>query len=185
MAPELLKYDSNADLPEQYAHQIVSFIRIHWFDAYQFDIHAPAGPEMWHPTYFVLADGPALFSAARALWQTVKHDGNTYKCYGLGAVFTYPAFRKRGYGRQVVDAATQHILASDGDLALLWTGPELEPFYGQSGWQHPDKVTVLLGDEDNPEVSDDFFMMLFLSETVKQRRATFDQTPIYFGPWSW
>lgn len=185
MAPELLKFNSNAALPEHYGHQIMSFMRIQWFDPYQFDVHAPPAPEMWHPTYFVLADGPAVFSAAKVLWQMVKHDGNAYKCYGLGTVFTYPAFRKRGYGRRVVDAATDHILVSDADLALLWTLPELEPFYAHCGWQHPAHVTIHLGDENDPEVSKDFFMMQFLSERAKQRRADFDRSPIYFGQWGW
>jgi len=185
VAPKLLKYHSNQELPEHYAQQIMSFMRIHWFDPYQYDVNAPTSPEEWHPAYFVLADEQALFSATKVLWKMVKHDGNQYKCYGLGTVFTYPAFRKRGYGRQVVGAATQHILKSDADLALLWTLPDLEPFYVQSGWQHPDKVTVLLGDEGDPEADDGFYMMLFLSERVKQLRLTFDQKPIYFGRWGW
>lgn len=63
---------TNADLPVSFGHQIRDFIRIHWFDIFQYDIHARALPEEWKPVYFVLGDEPALYSHAGVSTQSVE-----------------------------------------------------------------------------------------------------------------
>ena len=55
--PTLSRY-TNRDLPDHFAHQIRDFIRIHWFDAFQYDVRAPAVSDDLSPVYFVLAEDP-------------------------------------------------------------------------------------------------------------------------------
>ena len=74
---------TNKDLPNDFGHQIRDFIRIHWFDIFQYDVHADAIGEDLKPVYFVMADEPALFSHAAAVTRPVKCNGQTYACGGL------------------------------------------------------------------------------------------------------
>ena len=92
--PTLSRFTNN-DLPVHFAHHIRDFIRIHWFDIFQYDVRADATGEDLKPVYFVMADDPALFSHAAAETRAVECNGQTYSCSGLSAVFTYPAFRNR------------------------------------------------------------------------------------------
>jgi GNAT superfamily N-acetyltransferase len=180
----LLNFPESA-LPRDYDWQIRDFIRIFWFDAYTFDLDAALGPPDWHCHYFVMVDKHVLMSTARAMWKMLEIDGQSYTVYGLGAVLTYPAFRKRGYGGQVVEAATNYIKAQpDADLAILWTDPTLESFYGRLGWETQQNIAVTFGSADNPQPSG-FYMMLFLSERAKQLCASLNGGSIYFGEYTW
>lgn len=96
-------------LPTDYEWQIRDFVRIHWYDAFQHDVNETLHTPFWHPRYFVIANQRALFSAATAVWKPVEINGTAYKTYGLSSVLTYPAFRGKGYGLQVVEAATDYI----------------------------------------------------------------------------
>lgn len=188
--PQLVFYDSNATLPQHFMHQIHSYLRIKWYeyDPYQWSRNPPATPDFWHPAYFLMVAGEGLLSTAKVVWWHVKHDNHEYKCYGLTGVFTYPAWRRRGYGKQVVQAATEHILASDADLAILWTAPEnpfLKQFYAACGWTHYQDVKLRFYEGERSSEDDAFRMMLFVSDRVKQRRQAFDEKPIYFGPYPW
>ena len=182
--PTLNRY-TNRDLPDHYAHQIRDFIRIHWFDAFQYDVHAPAISDHWSPVYFVVADDPALFSHAAAVTHSVECNGQTYSCGGLSGVLTYPAFRNRGYASQVVQAATDYISNSAFDLALLWTSPDLEHFYGRFGWQHHAAIRTFTGSQTSPEFYDAFVMIRFLSELAAANRADFESHQVYVGPHAW
>lgn len=182
--PELLEFSSLEQLPAHYAQQIRDFIRIYWHDAYSYDLNASVYPRTLHPHVVAVVDGPALFSSAGVVWKRIEHAGQEYKLYGLSGVLTYPAFRKKGYGRMVVDAATKVIRAdAEADIAILWTDPDLHQFYAQSGWEHPQGVTTLVGDPAEP--FDAHLMMLFLSERARQHRTDFESMPVYFGPYSW
>jgi GNAT superfamily N-acetyltransferase len=147
-------------------------------------VHEPLFPASWNPHVVALVDGPAVFSSATVVWKMIEHAGQLYKTYGLSSVMTYPAFRKKGYGRRVVDAATETIRAvGDADIAILWTDSELHKFYASSGWEHPEAITMLVGEPPQPYNA--YLMMLFLSEHARQHRADFERTPVYFGPYSW
>jgi GNAT superfamily N-acetyltransferase len=184
--PQLSVYPSTAEFPTHLAYQAHAFIRITWFDIYQYDIHAPMTPDEWHPTHIAVSEASVLMAYGAAVWKNLDFAGQTYKCYGLSGIHTYPAFRKRGYGTQVVKTATEHICQDPAaDIALLWTDPNLTGFYGQFGWEATPDITIHLGDEAQPRIDDGYYMMLFLSERAKAERATFSQHPIYFGDGSW
>ncbi len=179
--PELLQF-SGETLPEHYEWQIRDFVRIHWYDAFVHNVNETLHPPFWHPTYFIVAEQHALMSSAAAVWIMLEIAGQAYKTYGLSSVMTYPAFRKKGYGNQVVRASTDYIRQqTDADIALLWTSPSLEAFYNQSGWQHSDSIIVTCGDPKNPEPTD-FPMMMFLSERASKLR---DIKTFYFGEYTW
>jgi len=184
VVPTLCQF-TNQDIPEAYAHQIRDFIRIHWFDVFQYDVHAPPMPDASHPVYFVLVDGPALFSHAAVVTQTVECTGQTYSCGGLGSVFTYPAFRKRGYGHQVVQAAAEYLTTSTFDLSLLWTDADKQAFYERSGWEHRPALRTYYGDKAAPELYDAFTMIRMTSDRAKQHRADFESAPVYIGQYGW
>jgi GNAT superfamily N-acetyltransferase len=182
--PTLGRFTNN-DLPDHFAHQIRDFIRIHWFDAFQYDVHAPAVSDELAPVYFVVTDGPALFSHAAVVTRSVECNGHTYSCGGLSAVLTYPAFRKRGYGMQVVQAASAHLSAGSFDMALLWTAPDMEHFYGRCGWEHHPGIRTFKGPQASPEFYDAFTMVRFLSDRSQKSRADFEAYPVYVGQYSW
>jgi predicted acetyltransferase len=182
--PQLLEYTTDA-LPRDYFWQIQDFIRIHWFDGFQYDLDEPFKPGIWNPHYFVIAEKHALMSSARALSKMVEIDGVPYKMYGLGAVLTYPAFRKRGYGGQVVEAATNYIKAQpDADFAIFWTDPSMASFYSPYGWETEENIAVTFDRPENPQPTG-FRMMLFLSDRAKQLRPSLNGGSIYFGEYTW
>jgi GNAT superfamily N-acetyltransferase len=186
LMPTLSFYHSTAELPPLVACQIQSFIRIVWYDMFKDDIHEPPLPDAWNPVYVVLGEEEAVFSHAGIVRQVLVHKGVTYNTYGLSSVFTYPGFRERGYGRQVVDAATTYIQQQPGaDLALLFTGASLERFYGDSGWVHTPEITITKGDPQHLTTLDYFTMMLFCSEKGQQGRKKFSRVPLYIGPAMW
>jgi predicted acetyltransferase len=182
--PTLSRFTNN-DLPDHFAHQIRDFIRIHWFDAFQYDVHAPAVSDEWSPVYFVLTEDPALFSHAAAIMRSVECNGQTYSCGGLSSVLTYPAFRKRGYASQVVQAATEYLSSSLFDVALLWTSPENEHFYGRFGWEHHPAIRTFVGSPTSPEFYDAFTMIRWLSPRAAENRADFESHKVYVGPYAW
>ncbi|MEP7291718.1 MAG: hypothetical protein ABI835_08030, partial [Chloroflexota bacterium] len=106
---EVQQYASN-ELPAEIDAQVASFIRIVWASDEQgedrfWSINDPSG-EVAH---FAIVERGVLVSYA-LVRRTITHLGNTYRLMGVGGVMTYPAFRKEGHGRRVVDAATAYIL---------------------------------------------------------------------------
>lgn len=177
---------TNADLPRGYAQQIIDFVRIHWYDAYKHGPQPYASPDALAPVYHVIAEGGALLSSATVVRRRITHAGESYMCYGLGSVLTYPYFRKRGYGRRVVTSATDSIYAApDADIAWLQTMPELNKFYSSAGWDHLPDLISLSGDPDSPQDRQSYAMMLFVSERAQQNRATFEQARLYLGEYLW
>ena len=182
--PQLQQFTLD-ELPDHFGWQMLDFVRIHWFDIYSHEQEANFFPKQWHSLSFIVAEKKALYSAATAIWQDREFQGETFRAYGLTAVMTYPAFRKKGYGLQVVAAATDYIKQqADADLAILWTGTDLEGFYNRTGWEHPRDFTVSIGDPDNPEISN-YPMLLYLSDRGCALRDSLAGQTLYFGQYSW
>jgi len=183
---ELHVYQSTEELPKQFEWQIRTFLRILWFSANEDELNEPLTAAELHPVYFVLAKEDRLVSYARIIWMYINHLGNTYKMYGLGDVFTFPASRNKGYGRRVVSSATNYIRAdSDADVALLLTEPSLENFYQPSGWEHIPNLMLLTGEQISPQLRDDFAMMLFLSQKARHNRTNFQTQSVFLPGDEW
>jgi predicted GNAT family N-acyltransferase len=185
--PALTIYHSNEELPAVYECQIRAFVRMLWYDAYAYgDMDSPMFDPERHPHFVVLAERHALISYARVNWVNVAHAGETYRLYCLGDVFTYPAFRKKGYGQQVVAAGTDLIRSDpEADLAILFTDPELAAFYAESGWRHIPTLKAAVGDLAKPDPYDAFAMMLFLSPKAQQHRPDFDTHTLNLPGYAW
>ncbi|MBI1257565.1 MAG: GNAT family N-acetyltransferase [Chloroflexi bacterium] len=135
--------------------------------------------------HFVLMERGLLISHADVSERTITHLGETYRMCGVGEVMTHPAFRHEGHGQRVVAAATEYIFSRDADIAMLFTGTELEPFYAGNGWVALSNHAITFGDPVQPKARDEFVMMLFLSDKGKTRRADFERGPIYVGASMW
>lgn len=184
--PSIQVFFPSDNLPTEFECQIRAYIRFLWHDSYVYDLDEPLVRSVRHPHFVVMSERHALMSAARVTWVMMNHAGQTYKIYCLGDVFTYPAFRKRGYGHQVVAQATQIIRDDEeADVAILFTDQSLEDFYGQCGWEHVQGFSGTLGEPDAPEKAHDFAMMLFLSEKGKQTRQRFASEPVYLPGYGW
>jgi GNAT superfamily N-acetyltransferase len=183
---QLHVYHTAEDLPALYEWQIRSFLRIIWYAPNEEDLNEPLTAAELHPVFFILAKGDMLISYTRLIWMKVSHVGQTFKMYGLGDVFTFPASRGRGYGRQIVQAAADYLHADpEADAAILLTEPALEGFYHYSGWEHIPAMSITVGERDNPRKCDDFPMMLFLSQKARQMRSAFETEPIFLPGDEW
>ena len=116
---------------------------------------------------------------------TITHAGESYDVRGVGGVFTYPAFRNEGHGAQVVAAFSDNIRSSDADVGMLFTGPDLHPFYRRSGWTTVNRDGVYYGDPEQPEHSDAHLMILPVSEKGIAHRADFELGLLYVGAATW
>ncbi|MFN8418887.1 MAG: GNAT family N-acetyltransferase [Anaerolineae bacterium] len=186
--PQLTIYRFNEALPPELECQIRAFIRLTWYDAYAEnpDLEAPMLPPDDHPQHVVLAERHALISHARLSWVQVDHAGERFKTYCLGDVFTYPAFRGKGYGRIVADAATALIREDgDADIAILFCDPKLEEFYGQCGWSHVPDLTANIGEIDALEPHNHFAMMLLLSDKARRSQDAFRTQTIFLPGYDW
>jgi GNAT superfamily N-acetyltransferase len=179
-------YRSNAELPDHLRGQILSLIRIEWPDDAGDYLGPEALPETWHPSHVVGTQGDAILSYAGVVWRHIEHAGEIFKTYGLSSVFTFPAMRRRGLGSRIVRHATSWIRQTgDGDIAVLFTAPGMEPFYERCGWQAMPATRFLIGDRAAPRVHAAVTMMLFLSAKGREHQSAFTDAPVYVGVDAW
>jgi len=176
---------SQTEFPVIFKWQAIAFMRCEWSDIFQGEnLYMPETyPPENHPIHFVLAEGETLISYAAIMEVRLHHGGNVYHVYGFGNMFTFPPFRKHGYGEQVLLTATNYIRASAVDLAILFCDPKLEGFYAASGWQATHSPTRL-GQPDQYQVYEPSRMMLFLSEKGRVHQKDLDNQPVYID-WPW
>jgi GNAT superfamily N-acetyltransferase len=182
-----LRFYLSEDLPPDLKWQILSFLRAAWPEGFEGALRlrdwiALPGD---HPSHVVSIENGLLISHTEVVWRYQDHAGETYKAYGLSSVFTYPGMRGQGYGRQIVDAGTEIIRASDADIGIFHCVPSLGPFYAASGWIPMTGATSWIGPKNAPVVSDELMMMLFLSEKGRRGRPAFEREPLYFGEYTW
>jgi GNAT superfamily N-acetyltransferase len=179
-------FPTNADLPDHLRWQIISIIRMQWYDIAGDYAGPPALPDEWHPAHVVGTEGDALVSYAGVVWRDIEHAGVTFRSFGLSTVFTFPALRRRGFGSEVVRCATARIRrAGDADLAVLFTTPGTAPFYERSGWQAMPSTEFLIGSRTVPTRHRDVSMMLFVSAKGQRHRSAFEHAKVYFGEDAW
>jgi GNAT superfamily N-acetyltransferase len=177
----------SSDLPWLVKCQIHSFMRIEWTGGYtgeqQFRDEVWPEGEAQSTVHFVLEERGFVISHAGVVWKRIEHDGENYETGGLTGVLTFPDFRRRGYGTQVIEAATRYIVEKGVDIGL--TTSHLRLFYTRMGWIPMEMTNIMHGDPTSPTVVDELVLMLFLSEKGKEGRRTFEDRPIYVGANSW
>ena len=182
--PTLHLYLQN-EFPAIFKWQAIAFMRCEWSDIFQGDnLYMPETyPPENKPVHFVLAEGETLISYAAVMEVDLVHTGNDYHVYGFGNMLTFPPFRKHGYGRQVLSAATELIRKSNADVGVLFCDPSLENFYASEGWATTPSATRL----GEPELYDTYHpsrMMLFVSQKGLDHRQDFERQPMYVD-WPW
>ena len=172
------------DVPDTLLCQALSFMRIEWSFAFSGTerLKKDSWPPEFHPVAFLISEQDILISYAELWHFSLTHAGESYQVCGFGDVFTYPAFRREGYGQQVVAAAAQHIDASEADVAMLFCKPSLVGFYGRSGWEAQPEAVTRVGTPVAYTAHEKLRMMRFISEKGKRARSVFAQQPLYL-PW--
>jgi predicted GNAT family N-acyltransferase len=178
---------SDNDLPENLKIQILDFMRIEWPDGFRGDnlnrdwIDKPKN----HPVHFVTTtDNHLAVSYVGVLWKELRHSEVGYITYGLSGVFTYPQFRGKKYGLDLVKQATEYItLKTDADIILFPS--RLDGFYEKAGYEKMTGAILYEGLIDNPKKVSESLFMQFLSEKSKGHRQDFVDQPIYFGEDIW
>jgi hypothetical protein len=182
-----LRFYLSEDLPPDLKWQILSFLRVAWPGGFVGEnrLRDWISPPADHPSHVVLVENGLLISHAEVVWKYLDHAGERYKAYGLSGVLTYPSLRGQGYGRQVVDAGTKIIRASDADVGMFHCAHSLGPFYAKSSWIPMPGATTWVGRDNALVVSGELLMMLFLSEKGRRGRPAFEREPVYFGEDTW
>ncbi|HEY0753222.1 MAG TPA: GNAT family N-acetyltransferase [Ktedonobacteraceae bacterium] len=137
-----------------------------------------------HPVYFLLEEEDILISHIAVVWEVLPHVSQEYKAYGFTEVFTYPAFRKQGYGLQLVRSAKQYIeQREDADLIIFHSSRR--GFYEHEGFEPMSSMVTLVGEPQNPGRSNEIGFIRFLSEQGQQGREQFAKGTLYFGDETW
>lgn len=182
--PTLTIYEQQ-DFPGVYNWQAIAFMRCEWPSIFQGDIlylSAPYPPEL-NPVHFVMAEGESLLSYATIMKLNIPHAGQNFSVYGFGNMLTFPPYRKQGYGRKILQAATEFIQKSAVDVAILFCDKSLENYYGPEGWLATTSPTYL-GYSGEPVAYEPLRMMLFVSEKGRAAQKDFESSPLYIDyPW--
>lgn len=94
------------------------------------------------------------------------------------------AIRRQGYGRRVLELATDSIKHSDVDAAILFCEPQVEVFYEAYGWETA-RAPTRIGTPHDYEVHEGVGkMMLYVSEKGQQGKLDFENQPLYVE-WPW
>ncbi len=174
------------NVPENFKCQILSFVRIEWPELFSGErrLRDWTSKPGLHPVTLLLEEEGVLISRLEVVWDMLHHAGEEYKTYALSGVFTYPAFRKKGYGLQLVQSAKDYIeQCEDADIVLFHS--TLKGFYERVGFERMEHLVTLVGYPQNPERSDEMGFMLFLSEKGKRGRNSFEKGPVYVGESIW
>ena len=178
----LLRYRHD-ELPSDLKWQAVSYMRVEW-PFINGGMLRETYPAELRPVHFALVEDDLLLSYAATFRLRVEHAGEEYEMEGFGNVFTYPASRRKGYGRRVVEAAAGHIRGSHADVAVLFCQPELEGFYAASGWEASREAGTVVAGEGEPKEHDALRMMLVVSEKGAAGRPDFSTLPLHI-PFPW
>lgn len=181
---DLLVYRRGELLPPHFYYQAQAAMRIIFEYSDDEDLESQSDPQMMH---MVIGKSRELIAYAGIICTAIEHQGIAYKCYGLTGVLTFPAFRKKGYGGRLIEAANNLIREdASADIALLWTATHNVRFYAQQGWEPMPNMQTFDGDPAQPTPhNDEVRLMLFLSEKGKQGRDTFEHGQVYVGVESW
>jgi GNAT superfamily N-acetyltransferase len=182
--PELNVYQQ-LDFPALYKWQAIAFMRMEWASIFYDDnlYMSETYPPELQPVHFVMAENDSLLSYASLLKLNLSHAGMDYSIYGFGNLLTFPPYRRRGYGGQILQAATNYIQQSDVDAAVLFCDPLLEGFYQAKGWTCTQSPTRL-GSPNQYREYEPSRMMLFVSQKGIHGKADFETQPIYID-WPW
>jgi GNAT superfamily N-acetyltransferase len=183
--PDLAVYPQS-DLPEVLKWQALAFIKTEWpfvFSGEDQFLTEPCPPDLY-PVHFVATEGDSLIGYASIFRLNIDHAGTSYEIYAFGNMFTFPPYRKQGYGKRILNLATDFIKNSEVDAGTLFCESNVEPFYQACGWQTAG-APARIGTPDDYKQHDHILTMnLYVSEKGLQGKSKFDEQPLYVK-WLW
>ncbi len=144
------------ELPDDLRRQTVKALRDEWpgaFTGVKAERTQLNDPALHAMIFSLLVDGQ-LASHLSVQRKIVEHRGESYKAHGLSGVLTVPAFRGKGYGEQVVRAATAFMEQDGADVGLFTSDPPLRAFYERCGWTLLEGASLVGGTRARPFPSD-------------------------------
>ncbi|MHB8178103.1 MAG: GNAT family N-acetyltransferase [Vulcanimicrobiaceae bacterium] len=125
--------------PDAYASQVLPLTQELWAGARDLATYVRHTLELAHSPYgrrwyrtFGWYDGSTLVGSFKRYERTIHHERRRLKAMGIGAVFTVPEYRGRGYGRTMLATALDRAGEDGYDLAYLFS--DIHPaFYAAIG----------------------------------------------------
>lgn len=173
-----------ADCPSYLKEQIISLMRQEWPQAFEDkdeDTIWPDNPET-QPTSFVLIENNIVISHLAVPWKHIKHEGQTYKAFGLSEVITHPTYRGQGFSLRLIKAAFKYIEKNSPDISIFTCEPALVSLYTKGCWNHKQNINLIGGTHNQPFRSDSLglsTMIYLFSDRAKNNRFSFEETDIY------
>jgi len=176
--PKLVRFAQD-EFPAVLKWQALAFMKIQWPLLFERSpLMSETYPVEHDPAHFAIVEGDALLSYAAVMHFRLRHAEEDFENCALGNVLTFPPYRRKGFARQVVDAATAYINQSSADVATLFCIAANEPFYASSGWTALPGVKTLVGSDGAERQSDLSRMMLFVSAKGQAAQERFTTQPL-------
>lgn len=166
------------ELPDDLRRQTVEALCEEWpgaFSGGKADRTQLNDPALHAMIFSLVVDGQ-LASHLSVQRKTIEHRGESYKAHGLSGVLTVPAFRGKGYGEQIVRAATAFMKQDGADIGLFTCDPPLRTFYERCGWTLLEGASLVGGTRTKPFPSDTLGKITFarfFSARVQAHRNDF------------
>jgi len=146
----------DADFPREFDIQLWAFHRLVWgVGGERFRTRSWDDPS---PTHFVRAAGDLLISHVLVFPLSIEGRRGPLRVGCVGAVLTFPQFRREGHASELMRRAGQHIRET-ADVGMLFCDAVDAPFYERLDWgalapgralvkgEIPDGVLMILGDD--------------------------------------
>jgi GNAT superfamily N-acetyltransferase len=150
---------SHADFPREFDIQLWAFVRLVWGENLsgedRFRTRSWDDPS---PTHFVRAAGDLLVSHVLVFPLSIEGHRGALRVGCVGAVLTFPQFRREDHASKLMRRAAQHIHQT-ADVGMLFCDAENARFYERLDWsalprgralvegEIPDGVLMILGDD--------------------------------------
>ncbi|GGZ92053.1 N-acetyltransferase [Streptomyces echinoruber] len=150
-------------------------------------VDTPTHDPALRPLSMLLVEEGTVLAALDILFKEIVHAGRRFSAGGLSTVVTSKQARGRGYGRQLVTAARERMIAQGLDLGLFTCDRPLQAFYESAGWRVLPGAVLIGGTPQTPFPSDQpgfdkVTMSDFFSAAGRQAQASFQHSRIELYP---
>lgn len=180
---KLLKFPQE-ECPSYLKEQIIFLMKNEWPQAFEDKDVAIQWPNCieTHPISLVLVENNIVISHVAVPSKYIKHNGQTYKAFGLSEVMTNPYYRNQGFGLKLIKEAGLLIEKSEPDISIFTCKPSLVSFYTQGEWEYSKSTHLIGGTRNKPFRSDSLglsTMIRFFSDKAQTNRLEFEETNVY------
>lgn len=158
-------------LPRELEIQVLAFMRIVWPDVFEGEgrFRTCLWPDE-HAVHFVRINGDLLMSHVQIVRPDLQDEDRALRIAGVGAMMTYPQFRREGHGAAVLQRATDYIRTSRGlDVGMLFCDAQVASFYERLGWRRLANSGVQVGDVEADDLVMTFGNADALPEVLRLR----------------